>query len=155
MRQCPRCASEITKNDKVCPRCKLPVDKMKFDESLYECLMLKFVLQPLVENAFLHGVHNKLKDGEVKIKTAVQEERFIISVSDNGVGMSQEQIDKLMDSICDGNEENPPTNRNGGIGLKNVYRRLRIFYGEQANMLIDSEHDAGTTVTLVLPLLCE
>ena len=36
MRQCPRCASEITKNDNVCPRCKLPVAKMKFDESLYE-----------------------------------------------------------------------------------------------------------------------
>ena len=36
MKQCPRCASEITKNDKVCPRCKLPVDKMKFNESLYE-----------------------------------------------------------------------------------------------------------------------
>lgn len=123
-----------------------------FNESLFECTMLKFVLQPLVENALTHGVYNKMKDGVVQIALLSQGDNLIFAVSDNGEGMSEEKLKELRDSIYDDTKEYIPSAGGGGIGLKNIYRRLRIYYGETADLLIESELGAGTTVTLVLPI---
>lgn len=123
-----------------------------FNESLFECTMLKFVLQPLVENALTHGVYNKLKDGVVQISLMSQGDNLIFAVSDNGEGMSAEKLAELRASIYDDTKEYIPSTGGGGIGLKNIYRRLRIYYGETANLLIESKLRVGTTVTLVLPI---
>lgn len=122
-----------------------------FDESLMEYEILKFLLQPLVENAISHGVYNKLRGGKVVVSLTANEEFLYLYVSDNGKGMGQEQLERLRDSIYNDAEEYAYSTVGGGIGLKNIYRRLRYFYGENADMIIESDYGIGTTIKLVLP----
>lgn len=123
------------------------------DESLFEHSMLKFVLQPLMENAISHGVYHRLTGGEVGVRLTKQENQLFFSVSDNGVGMSQEQLEKLQNSIYSKTDEYSYSSKGSGIGLKNIYRRIHFYYGEEANMLIESEQGVGTVVKLVLPIV--
>ena len=122
-----------------------------FDESLVEYQMLKFLIQPLVENAISHGVYNKLRGGEVVVSLTAQGEFLHFCVSDNGVGMTEKELERLCDSLYNEAEEYAYSTVGSGIGLKNIYRRLRYYYGESANMVIESVCQVGTTIRLVLP----
>ena len=123
----------------------------EFDEKLMEYEMLKFLLQPLVENAISHGVYNKLRGGIITVSVGMQKDSLCFCVSDNGVGMQPEQLEKLRESLNNDEEEYGYSTVGGGIGLKNIYRRLRYYYGCDADMLIESEHGNGTSIKLILP----
>lgn len=123
-----------------------------FDEKLFEHTMLKFVLQPLVENSISHGVYHKLKDGEIKICLSKEKENLVFEISDNGVGMSQEQLNKLLNSLH-GAEEYSYSTKGSGLGLKNIYRRISYYYDGDAKMLIESTEQVGTKVKLILPIV--
>lgn len=113
---------------------------------LTETMVPSFILQPLVENAFKHGLGPKEEGGCVDISIAVKEETLVITVTDDGVGMSAESLENLRQNL-----RNPPTSGEH-IGVYNVAARLRLW-GREYGMDIQSRQGEGTTAALRLPLV--
>lgn len=128
------------------------------DESAMRMPVLKFILQPIIENALQHGIDDLYGDGEIGINVEVVDHRLIISISDNGIGMSDDELEKVKNSLRMDTEPIPNlakgnVKRSNGVGLVNVYQRLRIYYGEQLELNIVSEEFKGTTITIQLPII--
>ncbi len=114
------------------------------DDDIMECLIPKLTLQPLVENALNHGIlHNENNEGWLGITAKKENGKLVIIIKDNGYGMSQEQLEKII------SQENSSTK---GYGLGNVDERLKLFGGDDCGLMISSELKMGTTVTLSIPL---
>ncbi len=116
------------------------------DESCLHCLCNKITLQPIIENSITHGLDLLVDPGHIEIEVCADGEDILFKVSDDGIGMSQEQVAELL--------KNEPSDRTG-IGIKNVNDRLRIYFGPQYGMSIDSVPDEGTTVTIRMPRVPE
>lgn len=110
-------------------------------DQLEECMVPKMILQPLVENAIIHGLDG-CDNGYICIYAAQKEGILSISVTDDGRGMGKEMIEWI-------NSPNPPK-RDGHLGLYNVIYILKLYYGEEYGMTADEAHE-GTTITLRLP----
>ena len=108
------------------------------------CMLPKLTLQPLVENALYHGIKLRRGLGCILVDAAQEDDRVCITVRDDGAGMPPERLQQLRQSL---DTEEPV-----GFGLRTVYRRLRLLYGEQCSMELESEPGAGTTVTLRFPI---
>jgi len=110
----------------------------------------KFILQPLLENAVYHGVENKIDGGEIKLSIRSLDENLFISVSDDGVGMSQHKLETLRESFNNNLkiEENDRTS----IGLFNVNKRIKLLYGLNYGLNIESIIQQGTKITISLPI---
>ena len=114
-------------------------------EKIYDYETLNLILQPLVENAIDHGIDLKTDGrGIITIKGDFRqeddgEEFIVITVSDNGIGMSQEEADKIL------------TVNSGGYGARNVNERIKLYYGEEYSMKIYSEVGRGTEVVIRFP----
>lgn len=115
------------------------------DPEVVEYTTMKLILQPLIENAIYHGLKNRIDEGELKITAHLVDNKIVFKVIDNGYGMKEERIEEIYTKF-----RNPDLN--DGVGLKNVYLRLKIYYGEDADLLINSELDEGTTITIIIPL---
>ncbi|QJD84917.1 sensor histidine kinase [Cohnella herbarum] len=132
--------------------------KWRLDESMIRVPILKFILQPIIENALQHGIEDLYGDGEITIVVGSSDGRMILTISDNGIGMSEEELAKVRRSLTMENETSPASNdgisskRSNGVGLVNVYQRLLIYYGEGLKLAIDSEEFRGTTITIEIPL---
>lgn len=114
-----------------------------------ELCSLKLMLQPLVENSIYHGMEFKMDgDGEILIQVRRREDGLWFTVGDNGLGMTEEQVESLLTG-----EAAVHSSRGSGIGVKNVNERIRLYFGEDYGLSIDSEPDEGTTVTIHLPAL--
>ena len=114
-----------------------------------ELCSLKLMLQPLVENSIYHGMEFKMDgDGEILIQVRRREDGLWFTVGDNGLGMTEEQVESLLTG-----EAAVHSSRGSGIGVKNVNERIRLYFGEDYGLTIDSEPDEGTTVTIHLPAL--
>jgi two-component system, sensor histidine kinase YesM len=143
----------------------MEIMKMRFGDKLhwnvtvppkYEHVRIpKLIIQPLVENAILHGAGNKA--GICQISVTVEpiayenEERIRISVKDDGSGMDPERLSKIIQSM----ESGGTTSANGkGMAISNVYRRLKLYYQGilHTDLLIESELDQGTLITFELPI---
>ncbi len=117
-------------------------------EDLLEVPVIKMTLQPLVENALYHGIKNKRGMGLLKI-TAYRQEPFVcIEVSDNGIGMKEEDLEAVR-ALASGSREIEADNT--GFGIANAAQRLRLNFGEQYVIRIDSTYTEGTTVTVYNP----
>lgn len=116
------------------------------DEDVLELASLKLMLQPLVENAIYHGMEFMDGDGEILIKAWREGDDLYMSVGDNGLGMTQEQVENLFAAA-----EHVPSRRGSGIGVRNVNERIKLYFGKEYGLVIDSEPDEGTTVTAHLP----
>lgn len=116
------------------------------DESVMGLSSLKLMLQPLAENAIYHGMEFMDGDGEIRVRAWLSDDRLYLSVSDNGLGMTKEQVDALFAETG-----HVPSRRGSGIGVKNVNERIRLYFGAEYGLTIDSEPDEGTTVTACLP----
>lgn len=116
------------------------------DESCLHCLCNKITLQPIIENSITHGLDLLVDPGHIEIEVCADGEDILFKVTDDGIGMSQEQVAELL--------KNEPSDRTG-IGIKNVNDRLRIYFGPQYGMSIDSVPDEGTTVTIRMPRVPE
>lgn len=112
------------------------------DDSLLDCLCSKITLQPIIENAILHGFGEFVDAGEIVIEVKDDGEDIIMSVTDNGIGMEEDVCARLLSVQED---------CASGIGLKNVKDRNQIYFGEQYGVSIESEPDEGTCVTIRLP----
>ncbi len=115
---------------------------------LYKCIILPLLLQPVVENAILHGLEETEKGGVVTIKVgrAIEKEEINIAVSDNGCGMEKETLECLRMDI----ETKNPLKKQS-IGLYNINQRIKLCYGSEFGMTIHSIVGSGTTITLHLP----
>ena len=120
------------------------------DETLCECVMIKFILQPLVENSVLHGVVNK-ENPVIKITLCDWENGIEFVVSDNGIGMTEEELSALWEKLDKGIEGNGQSS--SGIGLANVYRRIKLYYGDESDFVIESKKGVGTQITIRLPFV--
>ncbi|MCP1110543.1 cache domain-containing sensor histidine kinase [Ohessyouella blattaphilus] len=115
------------------------------DERAYSYRVPNFLFQPLIENAIIHGIEPKIEPGKLMIQIKVEEKSLFFNISDDGVGMSPEEKESLLEQ-CDRND----TKKN--IGLKNVYRRLILCYGEESRLKIISEKNQGTAISFRLPI---
>ena len=114
-----------------------------------ECLSYycnKITLQPIIENAINHGLDLMVDQGYIWVQVKQDGEDILFRVLDNGVGMSQEQLQSIL--------QHGPADRTG-IGIKNVNDRLKIYFGRQYGLTITSEPDVGTCVEIRMPRIQE
>ncbi len=103
------------------------------------------ILQPIVENALQHGIKSKGEKSEIRIHAYEEDNKLIITVKDNGEGLSKE-VEQIF-------RENGyiPSREHGGIGIANVRERLDLIYGDEAGMIIQNREEGGLIVKIVLP----
>ena len=109
-----------------------------------ETMIPAFTLQPLVENAIIHGIARKEEGGRIFLRIWKQKDKIVISLADTGVGMDEETLKKLMDAL-----KGHRTAR-VGIGLGNIYQRIKSMY-EDGDLRIYSKAGKGTVVQIILP----
>ncbi|HVI41756.1 MAG TPA: sensor histidine kinase, partial [Anaerovoracaceae bacterium] len=133
-------------------------DKIEFvmekDESILERKIPCMILQPIVENAYIHGIGDVEYPGKIILR-AVSEDGFaVISIKDNGKGMSMDRLKEILNGAAVGTSEteNHHGGHTNGIGLNNVLSRLKIFYSQEKIMDIYSEPGQGTEVVLHIPM---
>ena len=107
---------------------------------------LKLVLQPLVENAIYHGMEFMDGEGEILVRVYQKDCDLYMTVKDNGLGMTPEQVAGLFSDRVQSNSK-----KGSGIGVKNVSERIRLYFGEPYGLTICSEPDEGTEITIRLP----
>lgn len=119
------------------------------DEELLNYKIIKFTLQPLVENAIFHGIGPKKNAGKIDLLVSKDKADLIIKVRDDGIGMSEKQIKELL------SEEKQEDRHSGlsGIGLYNVNKRLELIYGEEYGINIKSSEGEYTEIIIRIP--CE
>jgi two-component system sensor histidine kinase YesM len=116
------------------------------DEALLENEIVKFTLQPIVENAIFHGIEPKKDAGNIKIGIEEKEQKVIVSVEDDGVGIAAETLKEIL------TKADTKKNRGlSGIGMKNVDERLKLNYGEGYGLSIESVPGAYTRVNVIVP----
>lgn len=134
----------------------LQIQKMRFGDSFsYEVdasdevlslPIIKLILQPIVENAIVHGLGEKPEKGAaIKIKAYLGSSYLCFDIEDNGFGMLPDRIEEIYQSFKD-------KTIHRGVGLSNVYQRIRIFYGEKADIIVNSSLDDGTKISIRIPL---
>lgn len=114
-----------------------------------ECFqVIKLIVQPIVENALYHGLEGMYGDGEIVIHAYTKDGDLYISVKDNGMGMSKEQTEALLDYT-----KELKTAKGNGIGVRNVHERIQLHFGKEYGVQIISEEDEGTEILLHLPAI--
>ena len=112
-------------------------------DELLSCTVPKLILQPLVENALYHGIKNRRGPGLIRVTGQRYGDDILLQVSDNGAGMTVENLEKLQAGIYN--------DKHSGLGLYNVHKRIRLYAGEPYGLSFMSEPGKGTTVTVLLP----
>jgi sensor histidine kinase YesM len=121
------------------------------DEALLDLPIPCLTLQPILENAFMHGVEGMESGAYIHLDISREGNTAVISISDNGVGMSEETRYSLL-HFSSGFASDSHNGQSTGLGTRNVFRRLQLFYNLDDLLSIDSKEGEGTTVTIRLPL---
>ncbi len=119
--------------------------EIEADQSLLTCRIVKIIIQPIVENAIYHGIKKLATPGMIWIQVKDLGDRIEIMIQDNGVGMEEETMQKLL------NRHAHTGTSKGGIGVNNVDQRIKLYYGDEYGVHIESEVFEGTTITLTVP----
>lgn len=104
-----------------------------------------FILQPLIENSIIHGLEPKLGPGKLHLKISLEQEKLRFMIEDDGVGMSRQEVEQTC-LECESEDSRHC------IGIKNVYRRLKIYYGAEGSFIIESEKNKGTIIVFSIPI---
>ena len=115
--------------------------------------VMRFILQPLVENAIQHGINDYSSGGEISISAKYTGLALLLTVADNGIGMTAEQLERVRQKLVNTDEgaEDSESERQEfktGVGLRNVYLRLKLFYSEKVDFQINSKEYEGTVITI-------
>ncbi|WP_345773404.1 sensor histidine kinase [Paenibacillus sp. 19GGS1-52] len=141
----------------------LLIMKMRFEDRLVweieappefaDVELPRLLLQPLVENAILHGVESKIEPGLVKLTVTRDGERITIMVEDDGVGMDEEKLRSLLEGLDSGKVS---SSKDSGLGIANVQKRLQLLFSgkneQSAVMAIDSQKGQGTRISIQIPV---
>lgn len=122
------------------------VIRTEIAENIMDYKIPTLTLQPLVENAMIHGLEPKPGKGTLTIRGFVEQSRLIFQIQDDGIGMEETELAALRESLGD---------RNGTehIGLKNVSQRIKLYYGDAYGIKVDSRPGMGSTITLAFPFM--
>ena len=120
--------------------------EIRIDPAIYQYKILKLTLQPLVENSLYHGIKYKRAKGDIIVTGKLCGDEVHFTVEDNGVGMEEEELHKLQGEIM-----KPCKDTEKGFGLANVNERIRMNFGTEYGMSIDSVKGMGTRVEIVIP----
>ena len=130
-------------------RMRLKLDFQSDEATVGNCIVPKLILQPIVENAIIHGLEDKIGSGTVKIQLSICDDNLLIHVIDDGIGMDDATLHQVNQSIAHGT---PFMNRKkGGIALRNVNNRIQIIYGQEYGITVNSMKQIGTDVEIVIP----
>lgn len=122
------------------------------DTKLMDHFILKLCLQPLVENAVVHGLENKVEEGTILITGDITDDQeMLLQIIDNGIGFHPEELIRRLNEP-DASALSKSEGKGHHIGLINTHLRLKYTYGEQYGITIDSTPGAGTTISVKLPL---
>ena len=124
-------------------------------EEMLSYYVPNLIIQPLVENAVVHGLECKEGGGVVTVSGYATQKKLVILVEDNGVGMEQEKLDHLNEELANVNVKTLKIERtkHRGIALLNINQRIRLHFGTEYGVSIMSTPNVSTTVEIVLPLL--
>lgn len=126
--------------------------KFDIEEQVFDLLLPKMLLQPIVENAFTHGIE-LVENGNIEITAKVIENKLVITVFDNGVGMSECVLAELQDKIQHAKSIKIIHKGLEHIALINIQKRVEFFCGEHYGLAVSSVENEGTKVVLTLPIL--
>ena len=121
-------------------------------EEIKDLCTVKLILQPILENAIYYGVQSMDGDGEILVRGSRDGDDVYLDVIDNGLGMPEEQVERLLKGTSLQEEENAVRHGNG-VGLYNVHTRIQLRFGQEYGLLIQSEPDEGTMVRIHLPAI--
>ncbi|WP_083204996.1 sensor histidine kinase [Bacillus sp. FJAT-27264] len=125
-------------------------NKFKYEihaqDEVLQCQTIKLILQPIVENALYHGIEMMPDEGLITIRAELQNKLIVITISDNGLGMSKETLSTILTGVC-------KVESGSGVGVRNVNERIKLYYGREFGISFESAIEEGTTVTLTFPAL--
>lgn len=123
-------------------------DKLEFqidvDPSILHIPLIKLVLQPIIENAIYHGLKYKESKGLLIVKGFMKDGNAVLQIIDDGVGMDEETLAHIYD-------RHKVNYHSNGVGVYNVQKRLKLYYGEDYGITYESEKGKGTTATITIP----
>ncbi|HEX3023345.1 MAG TPA: sensor histidine kinase [Lachnospiraceae bacterium] len=122
-------------------------------EELERYIVLKLILQPIVENALYHGIKNKRGMGRILVRAEFKLGNIFFYVIDNGIGMN-ENVQKRVYRLLEGNERELQESQSG-FGLANVNERIKLNYGKDYGLSFSSEYNSGTTMVIKIPAVME
>ncbi|WP_308636295.1 cache domain-containing sensor histidine kinase [Paenibacillus silvisoli] len=124
------------------------------EQEAEDCLIPRMLLQPILENAIIHGIALLLrKKGYITIRAYVLEAKLHIVITDNGAGISEERLGQLLKPESPADSAGHLGGKSSGIGLSNVHERIRLLYGEGYGLEIRSQEHMYTTVEMLLPVI--
>ena len=124
----------------------------EIDETVMDQCMPKMILQPLVENAVFHGLEPKEESGTVEIFIGRKDEKLAICVQDSGCGMDETELEAMRSKLKEFDRTSLLPMQKHGIGMVNIYRRLRLFYADQLEFNVTSKKGEGTRIEILVPM---
>lgn len=125
----------------------------EIDEEILDVSIPRLLVQPLVENAVYHGIEKNLKKGEILLKAHKENNDIIIQVRDNGPGMTLKELEAINIKLNSSDNVYEVTNKKRkSIGLENVNKRIKLFYGNEYGLRIESEKDEFTNAIIKIPI---
>ena len=118
----------------------------KIPENVLECRIIRIILQPLVENAIYHGIKPLSEKGILVISGSMHGEEVELSVEDTGLGMTEEKLKNIRHNM-----DNDIIKESKHIGVTNVNQRIKLYFGEEYGVSIESKEGIGTKVTVHIP----
>ncbi|MDO7904998.1 sensor histidine kinase [Paenibacillus sp. JX-17] len=122
--------------------------EIQADDEIRDCLTLKLILQPIVENAIVHGIEPMADRGFILIRASLQNGLIVLRIADNGLGMSESTLARMLTGQMQ-------SDHGSGVGVNNVHERIRLYFGEGYGLDFESELEEGTTVTITFPAVRE
>lgn len=116
-------------------------------KSADKCMIPRFTLQPLAENAILHGIEPKNSAGNVNVSVEQIDDKIIITMTDDGIGIAEDKLKSILDEPPDDEKEAKFRH----VGLWNVHKRIQYSFGEDYGLKVDSVWNEGTSVRIILP----
>ncbi|RPK27729.1 hypothetical protein EDO6_03252 [Paenibacillus xylanexedens] len=131
---------------------------LNIPEELRDLFVLKLLLQPLIENAIYHGIKGRRGPGHIRVEARLEHNRLLLTVQDNGAGMSNERLaemQQLLEAPLASLEASSPGMTGKSYGMLNVQARLRLSFGDEYGIVLESQEGEGTSVTIIHPLMRE
>jgi len=127
--------------------------ELEVDKEIYNYTIIKLLLQPIAENSITHGIDPKGIKGEIVISGGRVNENVFISIWDNGAGMSEDEVENLMKNINSTKDDIYGFfhDQHNNIGLKNINMRIKMLYGEDFGLEIESQKDDWTRIIIKIP----
>lgn len=122
--------------------------KMEVQEEVLNYSTIKLILQPIIENSIYHGIECSVDEGEIFIYAGIEDDKLLLMVKDTGLGMSEELVENIL--VTEHRKS-----KGSGVGIKNVDERIKLCYGKEYGLKIESELEVGTIVKIYLPLYIE